>query len=305
MIKYINFSTSTYSKKFLCVGETDNRGVTEKNKVLVVLHITDTNKSISQATADVKCCLSIIDKVKSKCRTLEFSYISYDKCVDIKNDSYSDFINLQEKVNSFDDFYQNYRAVIFFHNNRIEYSGKKFIEQISALEKFSGKLTENNIIPISIGIGDNSELQTSSSFSGMYNNFLINNNSNYNITSIIRAVNSQMIYISDIKQYIPAYDNKFYYICHKVSNDYTKIFADKFYIHKYINLVIMEKILEHKFNSNEIQEIIDPIIKSNDSTQNINYYNNYYSVLKTDLDKCDRSYNSHKLKMINCVVNYV
>lgn len=305
MIKYINFSTSNYSKKFLCVGEIDDRGITEKNKVLVVLHITDTNKSISQATEDVKCCLSIIDKLKSKCRKLEFSYIFYNKCVDIKNDSYNDFIDLQEKVNSFEDFYKNYKAVIFFHNNRIEYSGKKFIEQITAVEQFSEKLTENDIVPISIGIGDNSELQTSMVFSGMYNNFLINNINNFNITSIIRAVNSHMVYVSNIKQYIPTYDNKFYYICHKVSNDYTKIFADKFYIHKYINLVIMEKIMEQKFNSNEIQEIIDPIIKSNDSTNNISYYNNYYSLMKNDLDKCDKSYNSHKLKMINCVVNYV
>jgi hypothetical protein len=304
MSKYINFSTSNYSKKFLCFGEIDDRGVTEKHKILVVLHITDSNKLNSQASEDVKCCLSIIDKLKSFSKKLEFSYISYDKCVDIKNDSYSDFENLKSKVDSYSDFYLNYKAVIFFHNNKIDYSGKKFIDQMNALEKFSITLTENNIVPISIGIGDYADFQTSKSFSGMYNNFLINNFNNYNINNIISAVKSKMIYISHIKEYIPAYDNKFYYICNKVSNEQKKVFPDKFHIHKYINLVIMEKIIEQTFTTNQIEEIISPIIILNDSTLNINYYKNYYSVMKSDLDKCNKNYNSHKLKMINCVINY-
>ena len=119
MSKFINFSESNFDKKYLCIGETNDIKDVNKNKVLVIMHIINTNKSFNLNTDDVKSCFNIIDKIKKVNPKMEITYFSYEKTSNTKNDVYSDFGEIQNKVNSIKDFTKNYKAVVFFHNNKL------------------------------------------------------------------------------------------------------------------------------------------------------------------------------------------
>ena len=282
-IKYVNFKASNFSKRVLCFGNYSNSEESKNKNHILVIENTPKDNEIKN---------DIIQKILKQNSFYKIETINIE---DSKN-----FDELVNKVKNITNFRKNYKAILFFHNNKIT------LPNINEyLENIKNYCFENNVIPISIGITSNCTSEISTSFSGkLFNNIYIEYNlKTIHMNLILNAINSNIIFVENIKEYVSVYNDKYYYITDDIPKFGEKILPNKFYILKYINLIILDKIMNNNFDIKVLEEINDSIIKTCINTDAITSCKTYYTVLRDEFMQVYKGNNS-SLKMTNIIAEY-